>query len=141
MNVFIVEDDAIMRDRLEQMMLNIPTIEVIGYAETIQRAIKRIHALLPDVVVLDLSLKDGSGIEVLEDIKEHHPAIKVIVLTNYADDYYLIRCMRAGADYFFDKYFQFVGVSEVLLQLLENESIEKPPKESTDKHHYNGETP
>jgi DNA-binding NarL/FixJ family response regulator len=77
-------------------------------------AIERINKLLPDVVTLDISLKPGSGISVLENIKKQHPEIKVIVLTNYTDEFSANSCKRAGADYFFDKTFQFSRVRSAL---------------------------
>ena len=110
MNVFIVEDSDIVRGYIQSMLSAIPTVEVVGYAADELDAIQRIDKLLPDVVTLDIGLHSGSGIGVLENIKQHHPAIKVIVLTNYTDDFSANSCKRAGADYFFDKTFQFSRV-------------------------------
>ena len=113
-NVFIVEDSDIVREHMQTMLSAIPGIEVVGYAADESGAIERINALLPDVVTLDISLKPGSGIKVLENIKKQHPEIKVIVLTNYTDEYSANTCKRAGADYFFDKTFQFSRVRSAL---------------------------
>ena len=117
MNVFIVEDSDLMRDHLESMLSEIPGVEVIGHAVDESGAIERIDTALPDLVILDLNLQSGSGIGVLKNIKEHHAAIKVMVLTNYTDEIYVSRCMTAGADYFFDKSFQFMRVGAVLRQM------------------------
>lgn len=114
MNVFIVEDSELVREHMESMISAIPGIKTIGYAVDELDAITRINALLPDVVTLDISLQTGSGINVLESIKKQHPAIKVIVLTNYTDEFYANSCKRAGADYFFDKTFQFSRVRSAL---------------------------
>lgn len=114
MNVFMVEDSEIVREHIQSMLSDIPGVEVVGYAVDEPSAIERINTLLPDVVTLDLHLKVGSGIGVLEDIKKHHPAIKVIVLTNYTDEFYANGCKRAGADCFFDKTFQFSRVRSAL---------------------------
>jgi DNA-binding NarL/FixJ family response regulator len=114
MNVFIVEDSDIVREHMQSMLSAIPGIEVVGYAADESGAIERINALLPDVVTLDISLKPGSGIKVLESIKKNHPEIKVIVLTNYTDEFSANSCKRAGADYFFDKTFQFSRVRSAL---------------------------
>lgn len=114
MNLFIVEDSEVVRDHMLSMLSDIPGIEVVGYAVDELGAIERINTLLPDVVTLDLCLQPGSGINVLEDIKKRHPEIKVIVLTNYDDGFYADRCMRAGADCFFDKTFQFTRVYSAL---------------------------
>ncbi len=114
MNVFIVEDSAIVREYIQSMLTAIPGVEVVGYATDEPSAIVRVSELLPDVVTLDLSLKPGSGIKVLEYIKKQHPEIKVIVLTNYTDEFYANSCRRAGADCFFDKTFQFPRVRSAL---------------------------
>jgi DNA-binding NarL/FixJ family response regulator len=114
MNVFIVEDSAIVREYIQSMLSAIPGVEVVGYATDEFSAINQINELLPDVVTLDISLKPGSGINVLEHIKQQHPEIKVIVLTNYTDEFYANSCRRAGADCFFDKTFQFPRVRSAL---------------------------
>jgi len=125
MNVFIVEDSDIVREHMESMLSAIPGVEVVGYAVDELGAIERINTLLPDVVTLDISLKPGSGISVLENIKKQHPKIKVIVLTNYTDEFSANSCKRAGADYFFDKTFQFSRVRSALWSWVNTEHIEK----------------
>lgn len=110
MNVFIVEDSEIMREHIQSMLSAIPGIEVVGHAADELGAIEQINTLLPDVVTIDISLQPGSGISVLENIKKQHPEIRAIVLTNYTDRFYADSCKRAGADYFFDKTFQFSRV-------------------------------
>lgn len=123
MNVFIVEDSEIVRDHMLSMLSAIPGVEIVGYAEDEMNAIERINALLPDVVTLDIGLQPGSGINVLESIKKKHPAIKVIVLTNYTDEFYAKSCRRAGADYFFDKTFQFSRVRSALWSWVNSDYI------------------
>lgn len=125
MNVFIVEDSDVVREHMHSMLSAIPGVEVVGYAVDEQGAIERINALLPDVVTLDISLQPGSGIKVLENIKKEHPSIKVIVLTNYTDEFYASSCKRAGADYFFDKTFQFSRVRSALWSWINTEHIIK----------------
>jgi DNA-binding NarL/FixJ family response regulator len=116
MNVFIVEDSAVMRENLKTMLSDFSNVEIVGHAADESGAIEQIDASLPDVVILDLNLESGSGINVLKNVKKHHPEIKVIVLTNYTDDHYAEACRRANADYFFDKSFQFMKVHDVLAE-------------------------
>jgi DNA-binding NarL/FixJ family response regulator len=116
MNVFIVEDSAVMRENLKTMLSDFSNVEIVGHAADESGAIEQIDASLPDVVILDLNLESGSGINVLKNVKKHHPEIKVIVLTNYTDDHYAGACRRANADYFFDKSFQFMKVHDVLAE-------------------------
>lgn len=117
MNVFIVEDSEAMRESLRSMLADLHDVRIIGYAADEAGAIEHINALLPDVVILDLNLLSGSGIAVLKNIKRHHAAIKVMVLTNCNGEFYQDACKRANADYFFDKSFQFMQVREVFLEL------------------------
>jgi len=126
MNVFVVEDSDIVRGHIHSMLSVIPGVNVIGYAADELDAIRRIEELLPDVVTLDISLHTGSGIQVLESVKELHPEIKVIVLTNYTDDFTAKSCKNAGADYFFDKTFQFPRMRSVLWSWINAEHM-KPP--------------
>jgi len=113
MNVFIVEDSEAMRESLRTMLSDFNDVNIVGYAADETGAIEQINALLPDVVILDLNLLSGSGIAVLKNVKKHHAGIKVMVLTNCNDEFYVDACKRAHADYFFDKSFQFMQVREV----------------------------
>lgn len=118
MKVFIVEDAEIVRAGLTAMLSEIPGVSVIGWAADEQGAIEQIGATDPDVVILDINLKPGSGIEVLRAVKQRKPAIKAMMLTNYTDEIYVNRCMDAGADYYFDKSYQFMRVGAVLRQMV-----------------------
>ena len=117
MNLFIVENTLNMHDNLQAVLSDMPELKVVGHAVNEARAIERIDELLPDAVILDLGLQSGSGIGVLESVKKHHAEIKVMVFTHYTDEFYMDRCKRAGADYFFDKSFQFAQLREVLWKL------------------------
>ena len=115
MRLFIVEDSIIMRNILQSMLSDVSDVTLIGHAVDELGAINNIDVLLPDVVILDLNLEQGSGIGVLQHIKnKYHAAIKVMVLTNHTDDFYFNHCMKAGADYFFDKSFDFKLVRSAL---------------------------
>lgn len=114
MKIFIVEDSATVREHLKSMMSNIPGVEVVGCAGDEKGAIARIAESSPDVVTLDIRLQQGSGLNVLEYLKQHHAAIKVIVLANNIDEFYIDSCKRGGANFVFDKTFQFSRVNSVL---------------------------
>jgi len=124
MNVFLVEDSATLRDHLGNMLSEISGVVLTGHAEDEAGAIKSIDESAPDLVILDLNLKSGSGIEVLKSIKLHHAKLKVMILTNHADEMYVSRCMDAGADYFFDKSFQFMQVGAAIRQLAGCDELE-----------------
>ena len=115
MKVFIVEDAPIMLENLQSILADISGVTVIGHAGGAD-AIERIGELLPDLVILDISLRNGAGIGMLENIKKRHPGIKVMILTGCTDEFYFNRCKRAGADYFFDKAFQLTRIRATLWQ-------------------------
>ena len=116
-SVFLVEDSSVIRERLLEMLHAIPAVKVIGHAETAADAIEQISIRQPTVVVLDIKLKGGSGIKVLQTVKQHLPAIVVIMLTNYATPEFRQRCLQAGADYFLDKTNEFQNIASILEQL------------------------
>ena len=114
--VFLVEDSALIRERLLQLLDAMPAVNVIGYAETPSEALEQIRIRQPDVVVLDIKLKGGSGIKVLREVKRHMPAIVVVMLTNYTSPQFRIQCIQAGADYFLDKTNEFQNIASILAQ-------------------------
>ena len=116
MKVFIADDSEVVCERLTTMLSELPGIEIIGQGESIE-SIRRLH---PDVVILDIRMPGGSGIDVLEDIKKINTALVVIVLTNYPYPQYRKKCMALGAEYFFDKATEFEKVTEVLETLIQN---------------------
>ena len=101
MKVFIADDSKIFRDRLKEMLAELTEIEIIGEAENILETKKRIRKLNPDVVILDIRMPDGSGIDILKHIKKNNQVPAVIILTNYPYPQYRKKCMELGADYFF----------------------------------------
>jgi DNA-binding NarL/FixJ family response regulator len=114
--VFLVEDSSIIRQRLLQLLNALPAVNVVGQAETPWEAIEQICARQPDVVILDIKLKGGSGINVLREVKRHMPAIVVVMLTNYTSPQFRSQCMQAGADYFLDKTNEFQNIAPILEQ-------------------------
>ena len=120
MKVFIADDSDIVRERLKEMLSEISEVEIIGEAGDGEEAIKGILELHPDVVILDIRMPGGNGIDVLQAIKRGDPAPTVIMLTNYPYPQYRKKCMDLGADYFFDKSNEFEKVVEVLEQLIQD---------------------
>lgn len=118
MRVFVVEDSPIVQERLVEMLNEIEGVDVVGAADNADAAVADILRLLPDVAVLDIKLRAGSGLAVLEQIRRQAPATTTIMLTNYAGTEHRQRCLSAGADYFFDKTDEFERVKGALQELL-----------------------
>lgn len=116
-NVLIVDDSEIVRDRLTSMLTEVSSINIIGYADNPLAATESIIRTKPDVVILDIFLTGGSGIHVLKNIRGKKITSKVIMLTNYAQDEYRKKCFEEGADFFFDKSIEFDRVIDVIQKL------------------------
>lgn len=116
-NVFIVDDSEIVRDRLTSMFSEVPSINIVGYADNPLAATESIVKQRPDVVILDIFLTGGSGIHVLKNIRSKKIPSKVIMLTNYAQDEYRKKCFEEGADFFFDKSIEFDKVVDVIQRI------------------------
>ena len=103
--VFVVEDSELIRKRIIDNVRSMGRYDVVGFAESEDEAIASIASLRPDIVVTDIRLKEGSGIEVVRKVRAHPyvPRPRIYVLTNYAFPEYKRQCSVAGADEFFDK--------------------------------------
>ena len=95
--ILLVDDHEVVRLGLRALLERHPHFEVIADAGTAREAIERVKQYSPDVVVMDIRLPGGSGIEACEEITENYPESKVIMLTSYAEDEMLFSAIRAGA--------------------------------------------
>jgi DNA-binding NarL/FixJ family response regulator len=95
--VFIADDHAIVREGLKQILADSRDIIVAGEAENGLDAIKLFRKAKCHVMLLDISLPDRSGIEVLKLIKKEHPDLAVLMLSMHREDQYAIRSLKAGA--------------------------------------------
>ena len=119
MKVLIADDSELMRKRLITLISGLEGIDVIEEAEDCGETIKIIRELNPDVVILDIRMPGGSGMDVLRQIKKKKTGPTVIIFTNYPYPEYRKKCMELGASFFFDKSTEFKKISEVLKQLIE----------------------
>jgi DNA-binding NarL/FixJ family response regulator len=117
LRVYVVDDSALLRQRLLGLLAELDRVEVIGEAEDRDQAIIEVTKLKPHVVILDIQLREGNGIEVLTQIKQVQPSPTVIMLTNYPYPQFREKSMAAGADYFFYKATEFAKVKEVVRSL------------------------
>ena len=95
--ILLVDDHEVVRVGLKALLEKHPDFEVIAEAASAREAIEKTKANKPDVVVMDIRLKGGSGIEACQEITEKYPETKVIMLTSYAEDEMLFSAIRAGA--------------------------------------------
>ena len=95
--VLIVEDHPIMRTGLAQLIAQESDLVVCGEAEDAYGALEAIKKFDPDIALVDISLKDSSGIELIKDIKIRWPKLLVLVLSMHEESFYAERALRAGA--------------------------------------------
>jgi DNA-binding NarL/FixJ family response regulator len=93
-------------------------IRVVDEVSDAPQAVESIARHKPDIVILDIQMPGGSGIEVLKTIKKNKPSPIVIMFTNYPYPQYRAKCMEAGADFFFDKSLEFDALTETLKNLI-----------------------
>jgi len=92
-----------MREILTESLQDVPGLEIAGMAETAPDAIAAFESHRPDIVILDLALRVGTGLDVLREIKQRRPACRVLVFTGHDQESYRQHCLGAGADFFFSK--------------------------------------
>lgn len=95
--VLICDDHLVVRAGLRQILQNEPDIEVVGEASTVAQVIELTRIAGPDVVIMDLSLDDGSGIAATAELRRSSPAVHVLILTMHEDPAYAQDALRAGA--------------------------------------------
>ena len=95
--MFLLDDHEIVRRGIRDLLEAEGDIEVVGEASTADQAVGRVHALDPDVAVLDVRLEEGNGIEACRDIRSLHPRTACLILTSFADDEALFQAILAGA--------------------------------------------
>lgn len=106
--IFLVDDHEVVRRGVADLLDAQPDLTVIGEAATVREAAARVAATLPDVVVLDVHLPDGSGIDLCRQIRQAHPKVQCLILSAFDDDDavfaavmgdaagYLVKTLRTG---------------------------------------------
>lgn len=95
--VIIIDDHELMREGLKQILVETETIEVIGEGGDCATAIQLAKQKEADVMLLDISLPDRSGIEAIKYIRKANPLISVLILSMYRESLYAVRAIKAGA--------------------------------------------
>ncbi|HEX8886389.1 MAG TPA: response regulator transcription factor [Noviherbaspirillum sp.] len=101
--VLIADDHAIVREGLKQILADTTNIVVEGEAENGLSAVQLVRGCDSNVLLLDISMPDRSGIEVLKQIRKEKPALAVLMLSMHREDQYAVRALKAGASGYLNK--------------------------------------
>ena len=114
LKIFLADDSALIRTRVASM-LGAPHMTIVGQAETPQDSIAGILASRPDVVVLDVQLEGGSGLEVLRAVRKAAPEVAFVVFSNNSGPAYRKRYLGEGAYRFIDKTTEFDQLAQAVI--------------------------
>lgn len=124
--VLLVDDHEIVRVGLRTVLSQHRSIQVVGESATVAQAIRQAAKLKPDVVLMDVRLPDGSGVDACRDILASFPAIRVIILTSYADDDSVLAAVLAGAHGYVLKEIDSASLTSAIQAVSEGRSILDP---------------
>lgn len=127
-SVYIVDDSELLLERVIALISESSALNYLGHTDRSEGAVQKIQAANPDVVILDIRLGDGSGVDVLKELKSIPDCPTIIMFTNYPIPQYKERCLEFGADYFLEK----SSGSKVLARTLKNISEQQSSKTNPD---------
>ncbi len=126
MKIIIADDSKLIRDRIAERVKLIDTVNVVAQATNSFETIEEIKKHKPDVLILDIRMPEGSGINVLKYIQNNKIRIVTIVVTNYPIIQYKNKCFELGADYFYSKATEFDEVFKLVEKLAKSKSTRNP---------------
>lgn len=115
--VFLVDDHEIVRRGLIDLLDSDPELTVIGEAGDVAQAMSGIHALRPDVAVLDVRLPDGNGIELCRDLLADIEGLRCLILTSYTDEHAMLDAILAGASGYVVKNIKGMELAEAIKEV------------------------
>ncbi len=95
--VLIADDHALIREGLEKTLKSEADMVVVGEATNAGEVFQQVTSKKPDIILLDISMPGGSGLEVLEELKRQAPECRILILTMYAEDRFAVRAIKSGA--------------------------------------------
>ena len=124
--VLIADDHQVVREGLSAILTTREDIEVVGLAKDGVEAVEMTRTLLPDVVLMDISMPRMNGVEATREIKRENPHIGVVVLTMYAEDEYIFDLVKAGATGYLLKDADSSQIVKAIRAIAEGESLIHP---------------
>ena len=124
--VLIVDDHEVVREGLRALLRRRSEMAIVGEADSVASAIAEARKTDPDVVVMDVRLPDGSGVEACREIRAHRPDTKVLMLTSYADDEAVFSSIMAGATGYLLKQTRTATLVDAIERATRGESLLDP---------------
>lgn len=124
MKLLIVEDSNLVSTRLQLAFGKVAALET-EIADCLELALALFRTLQPELVILDIELPDGNGLDLLQTIKCERPATQVLMFSNH--EFFRQRCTALGADYFFDKSGEFEALALMVQSLVSDLEISHHP--------------
>jgi DNA-binding NarL/FixJ family response regulator len=118
--IVLVEDHPIFRNGLVQVINNSDSLRVCGEAEDFPGALRVVRETSPDLVIIDITLKNRNGIELIKDIRLQYPDMKIIVLSMHDEKVYAERALRAGAKGYIMKHEAPETIIKVIRHVMDN---------------------
>ncbi|KGF06128.1 LuxR family transcriptional regulator [Arcanobacterium sp. S3PF19] len=113
-NVMIIDDHEVVRRGISEVVERAEGLKVIAEAGSVSEAVRRCELMNPDVALVDLRLPDGTGIDIIEQVKERSPQTSCVVLTSFDDDEALAESLAAGAKAYLLKTVRGAEITEVI---------------------------
>jgi DNA-binding NarL/FixJ family response regulator len=124
--VLIVDDHPMVREGMAMRVSAQQDLEVCGEAATEDEALALAKETSPDLMIVDISLKSGHGIELIKQVKARHPAVKMLVVSGFQESLYAERALRAGAMGYLNKQESNEKVIEAIRTVLHGERFVSP---------------
>ena len=121
--IMVVDDHEVVRMGIKNLLSRNPMLSVVGEAGTLQEALERAATLQPDIIIMDVRLPDGSGVEACHRIHQDYPDIKIIMLTSFPDEDVVIESILAGASGFVLKEIKGNSLVEAVEKVSRGESL------------------
>jgi CheY-like chemotaxis protein len=119
-NILIVDDSITILTRMREILSEIRCVNSIDIATNGIEALQFLASHQPELILLDINMPHKNGIELLREVKQLYPKVKVMMVTNQSVDYYKPICMEFGAEYFIDKSTEFELIPDIVESISKN---------------------
>ena len=122
MTILLVDDSDIFRSRLVEILTNNNSKSDILEANNILEAKEIMEDTLPDILITDIRMPGGTGLDLIKHVRKENPVTLIIVITNYPESQYKVEAFKTGANYFYDKSSEMDNLIETINQF--NQKVE-----------------